>query len=86
MAGSGARYFASHRYLLHPLTQWQELFTGMCRITANLDELCDTLQPRLAFDEYGNEKRYYRIDFQIALLFGLTEFQALVIWKDGDVS
>jgi len=58
----------------------------MCRITANLDELCDTLQPRLALDEYGNERRYYRIDFQIALLFGLTEFQALVIWKDGDVS
>jgi len=64
--------------------QERELFTVMCRIAVDLDELCDTLQPRLALDEYGNEKRYYRIDFQIALLFGLTEFQAMVIWKDGD--
>ena len=71
---------------VHSLTRGQELFTVMCRITANLDELCDTLQPRLTFDEYGNERRYYRINFQIALLFGMTEFQALVIWKDGDVS
>lgn len=58
----------------------------MCSITADLHELCDNLQPRVAFNENGDEKQFYRIDFDIALLFGLTTFQAVVIWKDAEVS
>ena len=42
--------------------------------------------PVLLLTNTGMKKTYYRIDFQIALLFGLTEFRAMVIWKDSDVS
>ena len=62
------------------------MFPVMCSITADLHELCDNLQPRVAFNENGDEKQFYRIDFDIALLFGLTTFQAVVIWKDAEVS
>ncbi|KAJ3504521.1 hypothetical protein NLJ89_g7891 [Agrocybe chaxingu] len=60
----------------------KEMFASMCTIEADLKELCATLKPQRSITDNGAENEYYRIDFEIALLFGLTEFKTLVIWKD----
>jgi len=62
------------------------MYTTMCTIEADLDELCKSLKPRTASDTTGKETTFYRADFEIALLFGMTEFKALIIWKGENVS
>lgn len=60
-------------------------FSIMCTIEANLEELTKSLKPIRHVDEKGHEHVFYRADYEVALLFGLTEFKAVVIWKE-DVS
>jgi len=61
------------------------MYTHMCTIDAKLDELCKNLQPQTSKNKV-NEEPFYRIDFEIGLLFGLTEFRAFVAWKNKAVS
>jgi len=69
------------------LTSREDMYTTMCTIEADLSELCKSLKPRTAFDTIlGKEITFYIADFEIALLFGMTEFKALAVWKDKDVS
>jgi len=68
------------------LTSEEDMYTTMCTIEADLSELCMSLKPRTAFDTMGEKWTFYRADFEIALLFGMTEFKALAVWKDEDVS
>ena len=63
------------------------MYTTMCTIEVDLSELCKSLKPRTEFDTIqGKEITFYIADFEIALLFGTTEFKALSIWEDKDVS
>jgi len=57
----------------------------MCTITAQLDELIKALQPQVTTNDQGKEETYYLVEYDTALLFGLTEFKASVIWEE-DVS
>jgi len=59
------------------------MYTTMCTIEVDLSELCKSLKPKKAFDTMGT---FYIAYFEIALLFGMTEFKALSVWKDEDVS
>ncbi|KAH9485819.1 Heat shock 70 kDa protein 12B [Psilocybe cubensis] len=61
------------------------MFTSMCSIKADLDDLAKTLKPRTVTNKDGREDVYYAINFDIALLFGLTEFKASVIWQENTV-
>ena len=65
------------------LTSGEDMYTTRCTIEADLSELCKSLKPRKAFDTMGT---FYIANFEIALLFGMTEFKALSVWKDEDVS
>ncbi|PPQ99006.1 hypothetical protein CVT24_003488 [Panaeolus cyanescens] len=60
-------------------------FSIMCTIEANLEELTKSLSPIRYVDENGHEHVHYRANYEVALLFGLTEFKAVVIWQE-DVS
>ncbi|PPQ91153.1 hypothetical protein CVT25_003058 [Psilocybe cyanescens] len=59
------------------------MFTCMCSIKADLMDLTKTLKPRTITGKNGQEELYYTINFEIALLFGLTEFKANVIWQEN---
>jgi hypothetical protein len=52
-------------------------YTELCRIEFDLSHL--SLSPRL---QHSGEGTFYTIDFDIILLFGLTEFKAAVAWKE----
>ncbi|KAN0081557.1 hypothetical protein V8E55_009181 [Tylopilus felleus] len=52
-------------------------FTPMCNVVANPSELAHSLQPKMAPD--GSV--YYRMQYNVILLFGLTELKAQISWK-----
>ena len=55
----------------------------MCTITAQLDELVKGLRPRVTTNNEGKSETYYCVEYDIAFLFGLTEFKASVIWDEN---
>jgi hypothetical protein len=58
-------------------------YTVMCTITAQLDELVKGLHPRVTTNDEGKTETYYLVEYDTALLFGLTEFKASVIWEEN---
>ena len=57
----------------------------MCTITAQLDELIKNLEPQAKINDQGKAETYYQVEYDTALLFGLAEFGASVVWEE-DVS
>ena len=55
-----------------------DLFAPLCTITADMSRLCDSLQPARA-----RGKTFYRIRYEFALHFGLTEFKAQAVWQEN---
>jgi hypothetical protein len=53
-------------------------FSTLCKIHADLSKLSRTLRPRKSSLDRSD---YYTIDFEVIMLFGLTELKALVSWK-----
>ncbi|RDB20646.1 Heat shock protein 12A [Hypsizygus marmoreus] len=69
------------------LPRWKDIDTDMystlCFISADTSNLSKTLSPRFA-RENGTLHTYFKIDFDIILLFGLTELKAQIGWiEDG---
>ena len=63
-----------------------ELFTTICIVDADLSsEFKRSFQPRI---NRNNGHLYYVLDFDIIILFGLTELKAQMAWKEnvGDTS
>ncbi|KAF9047806.1 hypothetical protein BJ165DRAFT_1403442 [Panaeolus papilionaceus] len=62
--------------------KWKDVdtknYTKLCTIEVDLSHL--PLQPRTKPSGGGS---YYRLDYEIVLLFGLTELKALVSWKEN---
>ena len=52
-------------------------YTKLCTIKADLSHL-----PLTAQNKYSGVGTFYRVDYELALLFGLTEMKAQVIYKD----
>jgi len=52
-------------------------YTKLCTIEVDLSHL--PLSPR---PKYSGAGKIYRIDYDIVLLFGLTELQAMLAWKE----
>lgn len=53
------------------------MYRVLCTITANTQQIAKTLKP-----QYGLDGRtFYKLDYDVVLLFGLTELQAHVSWK-----
>ena len=55
----------------------------ICTITAQLDELVKDLRPRVTTNDEGKTETYYLVEYDIAFLFGLTDFKASVIWEEN---
>ena len=55
------------------------MYSVVCQVVADISALAPTLTPLTG----KNGKQYYRFDFQIELLFGLTEHKARVCWKEN---
>jgi len=50
----------------------------VCTIDVNLAQL-----PTTKLSKPSGHGHYYRIDYEIVLLFGLTELKAMVAWKEN---
>jgi hypothetical protein len=55
-----------------------ENYTKLCTIEVDLSQL--PLSPRLRSSGQGI---FYHVDYDIVLLFGLTELKAMVAWKEN---
>ena len=52
----------------------------MCIVSADLSEMKKLTQPQT---NQQNGKHYYVLEFDIILLFGLTELKAQIAWKEN---
>jgi len=55
-----------------------ENYTRLCTIEVDLSHL-----PLPPLSKPSGEGIYYHLDFEVILLFGLTEFKAMVAWKEN---
>ena len=55
-----------------------ENYTKLCTIKMDLSHL-----PLPPLTKSSGEGIYYRIDYDVILLFGLTELEAMVAWKEN---
>ncbi|KZP18863.1 hypothetical protein FIBSPDRAFT_744893, partial [Athelia psychrophila] len=62
--------------------QWTDIepenFSVLCKIEADTSKLSQTLKPR-----NGPLGQYYRLDYSVVLLFGLTELKAQICWIEN---
>ncbi|KAK1226885.1 hypothetical protein PQX77_010132 [Marasmius sp. AFHP31] len=65
---------APHWLDVHP-----EQFPALCTIEANISDA----EAVKCLKTPGTGQRYYRIDYDLVLLFGLTELKAQIAWKVG---
>ena len=57
----------------------QARFTALCNVIADTSMIARSLRPQQASGGGG----YYRLEFDVILLFGLTELKAQISWNDG---
>jgi hypothetical protein len=57
-------------------------FTTLCTITADLSEVSRTLRP---LKSTLDQSKYYKIEYDVIILFGHTELKAQISWKDKGV-
>ena len=50
----------------------------MCKVIAHTSKLVQSLPPQRA----ANGSTYYEMDYDVVLLFGLTELKAQISWMD----
>ncbi|KAF8638101.1 hypothetical protein AX17_002441 [Amanita inopinata Kibby_2008] len=58
------------------------LFPDLCVVTADMSGVKKSLQPHY---NQSAQTTYYRVEFEIVLLFGLTELKAQIAWKENGV-
>jgi hypothetical protein len=57
-----------------------DLFQALCIVNADLSELKQLIKPRI---NWSSGHSYYTLEFEIIILFGLTELKAQVAWKEN---
>jgi len=53
-------------------------YTKLCKVAVDLSRLPVTCKRKVS-----GEGTYYNVEYDIVLLFGLTELQAMVAWKEN---
>lgn len=61
------------------LTSLEDKFTVLCRLEADMRQMARNVNPIM--DVSG--KTFYRFNFHVVLLFGLTELKAHIAWNEG---
>ena len=54
------------------------MYSQVCIIEVNLSHLANVQENK----RRGLKGTYYRLDYDVVLLFGLTEFKAQLVWKE----
>ena len=57
---------------------WADNYTKLCTIDADLSRV-----PLLPKSKASGSGSFYRLDYDIVLLFGMTELKAQVAWKEN---
>jgi len=57
-----------------------DMFSTLCHVEVNASEMAGALT---LCKSPGTGKYYYRVDFEVILLFGLTELKAQIAWKEN---
>ncbi|PFH47736.1 hypothetical protein AMATHDRAFT_6473 [Amanita thiersii Skay4041] len=68
----------------HPpewMDQAPDLFIQLCTVSADLTNIARSAKS--AVSQHG--KKYYWVGYEIALLFGLTELRAEIVWKEDGI-
>ncbi|KAF8805123.1 hypothetical protein BYT27DRAFT_7243303 [Phlegmacium glaucopus] len=64
--------------------KWKDIdtnnYTELCTIEADLSRV-----PQYPLQKAGGRGTFYRIDYEMVLLFGLTELKAHVAWKENGI-
>lgn len=61
-----------------------DMFSTLCYIEADTSQISQTLKPhRSPGGSKKKKKSYYIMEFDVVLLFGLTELKAQIAWKEG---
>ena len=68
---------ASSKVPYDSLTQSPERFIDLCEVTADLTEVKSSIKPQY---NSSNGTKFYTLQFDVVLLFGLTELQAQIAW------
>ena len=68
---------ASAKVPYDSLTQSSERFIDLCEVTADLTEVKSSIKPQY---NSSNGTKFYTLQFDVVLLFGLTELQAQIAW------
>ncbi|PFH48911.1 hypothetical protein AMATHDRAFT_5380 [Amanita thiersii Skay4041] len=55
-----------------------EMFSNICEIVADVSPV-----KRFLSQQYDQSARFYRIDYEVVLLFGHTELKAQIAWKEN---
>ena len=55
------------------------MYSEVCTVEVDLSHLTRKTED---IKKRGSKGKYYQIDFDVALLFGLTELKAQLIWKE----
>jgi len=55
----------------------KDRFADLCEITADMTKLKSSMQPKK--NHFG--AKYYILEYDVVLLFGLTELKAQMAWK-----
>ena len=58
----------------HPI----DLFTTLCTVSSDTSRILNTLKPKRGKDG----KKYYELQYDVVFLFGLTELEAQVSWRN----
>jgi hypothetical protein len=56
-----------------------EMFSTLCTVQADLSQMTKTLKPRRG----RKGVQFYQQDYDVVLLFGLTELKAYISWMDN---
>jgi len=70
---------------ISPNPQWvdtePDMFSTLCTVTADTRQMANLLQPHYGMDGV----LYYRLDYKVVLLFGLTELKAQISWMENGI-
>jgi hypothetical protein len=75
------RKFQKRVFMQPPLNPRSDAFATLCTVHANTSKIIGSLRPRRSED--SSTGVYYTIDYDVILLFGLTELKAQISWKEN---
>ena len=58
------------------------MYSTLCYVHADTSQIAKTLKP-VQSQRFADTSLFFRMDFDIILSFGLTEFKAQIAWREN---